>query len=218
MKIVINSHKQNSLARTHLLESMEMKKEFLSFEIIMVIGGCKDNYEINKIGNITYIKCNHNSIDFTGLITLLELYSANINEHYFYMHDTCKIGDGFYGKLGKINLTNVSSIKMNERFSMNMGIYSQKIINKSKDFLLKMKNVDENKCMDYKILCVKNEDYIFKNDRNNYSFENYNGWCYTPPRDYYGTGVQRIVEHYPNFDIYKIKANWGQSENFTLQL
>ena len=37
MKIVINSHKQNSLARTHLLESMEMKKEFLSFMVIKIL-------------------------------------------------------------------------------------------------------------------------------------------------------------------------------------
>ena len=37
----------------------------------------------------------------------------------------------------------------------------------------------------------------------------YDDWNYTGPTDYYGTGTMRIVEYYPNLDIYKIKANWG---------
>lgn len=43
---------------------------------------------------ILHIRANDNSIDFTGLITLLELYN-NINEYYVYLHDTCKIGKIF---------------------------------------------------------------------------------------------------------------------------
>ena len=55
-----------------------------------------------------------------------------------------------------------------------------------------------------------NEDYIFNNDQNNKILDNYDGWNYTGPSDYYNTGTMRIVEYYPNFDLYKIKANWGQ--------
>jgi hypothetical protein len=54
------------------------------------------------------------------------------------------------------------------------------------------------------------EDHIFNNDENNVVLENYNGWKYTGPVDYYNTGTMRIIEHYPNLDLYKIKANWGQ--------
>jgi hypothetical protein len=53
------------------------------------------------------------------------------------------------------------------------------------------------------------EDYIFNNDKNNIVLDNYDDWNYTGPTDYYGTGTIRIVEYYPNLDIYKIKANWG---------
>ena len=91
---------------------------------------------------------------------------------------------------------------------MNIGIYSQKIINEFKEFLLTKKNVDENKCMEYKSLCVLNEDYIFNNDCNNIILDNYDGYICTEPIDYYKTGIMRTVEYYPNLDLYKIKANW----------
>jgi hypothetical protein len=212
MKIVINSHNKSNIALNHLLESMKKQKEYNEFNIIIVIGGYYNNppYIIETDSNITYIYCNHNSIDFTGLIALSELY-YNTDEYYFYMHDTCKIGDNFYNKLKKIDLTsiNVTTIKINKLYSMNIGIYSQKIINQFKDFLKTKKNINPELVMQFKSINF-NEDYIFKNDCNNYVLDNYDGYNCTEPTDYYGTGIMRIVEYYPNIDLYKIKANWGQ--------
>ena len=208
MKIVINSHIKSNIALQHLLESLKENEN--DIKIIVVIGGYYNlnNYEIIENKNITYIHANHNSIDFTGLITLMELYS-DVNEYYVYLHDTCNIGKKFYEKIKLIDLTNVSSIKINKKFSMNIGIYSQNIINNFKDFLLSKKNTDENKCMEFKSINIC-EDYIFNNDTNNKLLNNYDGWIYTGPTDYYNTGTMRIVEYYPNLDLYKIKANWGQ--------
>jgi len=213
MKIVINSHINSCIALNHLLESLDD----CEYEIIIVIGGYYHlkNYKIFKEKNITYIHSNHNSIDFTGLIVLAELY-YKVSEYYVYLHDTCKVGKDFYNKIKAIDLTNVSSIKIKKLFSMNIGIYSQKIINDFKEFLLTKKNVDENKCMEYKSLCVLYEDYIFKNDCNNIILDNYDGNICTEPIDYYKTGVMRIVEYYPNLDIYKIKANWFMRDKWVL--
>jgi hypothetical protein len=209
MKIVINSHNKSIVAVKHLLESLK-ENDINYCDIIIVVGGYYNlnDYEIKKYENITYIFANHNSIDFTGLITLLELYS-NTEEYYVYLHDTCRIGPNFYNKIKAIDLNNVSSIKINRRFSMNIGIYSQKIINEFKDFLLSKKNTNESECMKYKSIDY-NEDYIFNNDNNNKLLDNYDGFIYTGPTDYYNTGTMRIVEYYPNLDLYKIKANWGQ--------
>jgi hypothetical protein len=215
MKIVINSHSKSNIALQHLLESLR-ENDINYCPIIVVIGGHYNlnNYEITEDENITYIRANHNSIDYTGLIALLELYYNNTNEYYVYLHDTCRIGKNFYNKIKSIDLTNVSSIKINTPFSMNIGIYSQVIINEFNDFLLSKKNTDETKCMEYK--CSLNcEDYIFNNDQNNKLLDNYSGWNYTGPTDYYNTGTMRIVEYYPNLDLYKIKANYGQG-NCTL--
>ena len=215
MKIVINSHNKSTIALQHLLESLKENDDINYCDIIIVIGGYYnlDNYEIFKDENITYIHVNHNSIDFTGLITLMELYN-NIDEHYVYLHDTCKIGTNFYNKIKSIDLSNVSSIKINKKFSMNIGIYSQKIINTFKEFLFSKKNTNENECMKYKSINY-DEDYIFNNDTNNKILDNYDDWNYTGPTDYYNTGTMRIVEYYSNLDLYKIKANWD-NECWTL--
>ena len=208
MKIVINSHSKSNIALQHLLESLK-ENDINYCDVIVVIGGHYNlnNYEIIEDENITYIHANHNSIDFTGLITLMELY-GDINEHYVYLHDTCKIGKKFYEKIHSIDLTNVSSIKIIKRYSMNIGIYSQNIINNFKDFLLSKKNTDDNKCMEFKSINYC-EDYIFDNDTNNKVLDNFNSYNCTGPTDYYNTGTMRIVEYYPNLDLYKIKANWG---------
>jgi hypothetical protein len=63
--------------------------------------------------------------------------------------------------------------------------------------------------MEFKI--NSNEDYIFYNDQNNIVLENYDGWYHSEPTDYYNTGTMRIIEYYPNLDLYKIKANWGEA-------
>jgi hypothetical protein len=219
IKIVINSHNKSTIALNHLLESMRNHPEFLNFEHIIFIGGYYDNKEYIKNEddkNIKYIYCNHNSIDFTSFIALTEIDEyRNSDNYYFCMHDTCRIGINFYKKIN-IDLSSITTAKIHGRFSMNIGIYSQKIINHFKDFLLTKKNTDEEKCMQFKTIDY-NEDYIFHNDPNNVLLENYSGWLYKGPLDYYNTGTMRLIEYYPNVDLYKIKANWGLGGEWTLK-
>ena len=59
------------------------------------------------------------------------------------------------------------------------------------------------------------EDYIFYNDNKNFTLDDYDDRIYTGPTNYYNTGTMRIVEYYPNLDLYKIKANWNRN-NWTL--
>ena len=116
MKIVINTHVKGSIALNHLLDSMRKQKEFNEYEILIVIGGYynHDTYKCRTEDNITYIECNHNSIDLTSLIAIFDLYKDLEEEYYFYLHDTCKVGDNFYQKLKSIDLYGVSSIKINK--------------------------------------------------------------------------------------------------------
>ena len=219
MKIVINSHIKSEIALNHLLESMRIPEEFKLYDIIVVIGGYYDSYSTYHIqtdDNITYIKCNHNSIDFTGLIALLELYNKNEDEYYFYIHDTCVIGNNFYKKIKTIDLNNISSISIN-LYSMNMGVYSQKIINHFKDFLLSMKNNDEKKVLEFKEKGVYCESYILNNNPNN--ILKYNDFIYDGiPIDYYNTGILRTVEYNPHLDLYKIKSYYQKLDFKNLNL
>lgn len=211
IKIIINSHKNSNKALNDILENIKTQQKFEDYDIKIFIGGYYelDTYNINIDKNITYIKCNHNSIDWTALIGLYELYNNELDNIYFYIHDTCKFGINFLSILESINLFNVSTIKIHHPYSMNIGVYTQKIINKFKDFLLTKKNNNESECIKFKSKDY-NEDYIFNNDPQNILLFNKINRTVTEPYDYYETGTLRIVEYYPNIDLYKIKANWGQ--------
>jgi hypothetical protein len=211
MKIVINSHIRSDIARAHFLESIQKYTEYKNYEFIIVIGGYYNlsDYEITKEDNITYIKVNHNSIDYNGLIALYELYSQE-SEYYLYLHDTCRVGPDFFRKLQNINLDNITSLSLTRFPSMNIGIYSQKIINASHDFLLSRKNKNENALYQFKKWAIEEEDRVFKNDPNTKIIDNHHNRIITGPTDYYGTGTMRIVEYYSNLDLYKIKSCWGQ--------
>lgn len=210
--IVINSHINSSIALNHLLESMKQYDDFYSYEIIICLGGYYELkwYDITKEDNITYIKCYHNSIDFTGLIALYELYKHS-NNIYLYLHDTMRIGPQFFNKIKNINLENITTIKINIGYSMNIGFYTQNIINYYKYFLLSTKNIYKDKESDFKLKGHSLEDYIFKSDSNNIVLDNFRVSQITSPVDYYKTGILRTIEYYENLDIYKMKANFVEN-------
>lgn len=212
LSIIINTNSTSERALTHLVDSIKNDLRYKQYEIIVFIGGCYElpDYEFDKAENFTYIKCNFNTLDFTSFIALSELYSNDVGNKYLYLHDTCKIGNRFFDMIEKVKIENMTSIRINKKFSNNIGFYSQSWINEHRSFLHSIKT---NKPVDitFKKKIVEFEDIMFKNDKNNVLLDNYDGWQYTGPTDYYNTGTMRIVEYYPNLDLYKIKANWGQS-------
>ena len=212
MYIVINSNKNFTTALEYLLQSLKKCKEYNNYNIIVCIGGYYelDNYLITRDENIMYIKANHNSIDFTGLITILENINLFNFTHLFYMHDTCIVGPKFLKILNDVTLDNITTYKIKLRSSMNIGIYSIEIIKNFKTFLLNQKNTNEISSVHCKKRAIKCEDYIFKNDKNNKVINNPSGEhiSRSKPVDYYNTGTKRVIDYYDGIDLYKIKANW----------
>jgi hypothetical protein len=213
MKIVINSHKNSSIALEVLLKSLPQ-----GIEIIICIGGFYDSipYEIKKENNITTIKCNHNSIDWTSFIALLE---TNIvpDGHIFYMHDTCKVGPNFLQNINKINLVNVSTMSISHQSkNMNTGFYSISYLKKQRPFIIQQKNTSETRIHEFKIRAIQTEDYLFNKNPNNKKLTG--SVTISEPTDFYGTGVLRIVKYYETIDLYKIQANWQKSNQYELRV
>jgi len=216
MKIVINSHKNSSIALEVLLKSLSDLKS--NPEIIICIGGFYDSipYEIKKENNITIIKCSHNSIDWTAFITLLE---TNIipDGHIFYMHDTCKVGPNFLQNISKINLVNVTTMSISQQSkNMNMGFYSIAYLKKHRPFLIQQKNTSEARIQEFKTKAIQTEDYLFNKNPNHKKLIGIP--TISLPIDFYGTGVLRIIKYYETIDLYKIQANWQQSNQYELRV
>lgn len=217
--IVINSHKNNTLALNKLLDSLKKCNEFNEYNIIVFIGGYYENadYKSEMVSdNIKYVYCNHNSIDFTGLISIMEFLPKQ-DEYYFYLHDTTVVGPQFLKKISEIDI-NADTIRLRPSTSMNIGIYSNNIIHRCRDILKNLKNTDESKIQYYKKKGVEDEDIIFKNDNGSKLIYNKDNLLnVSEPYDYYNNGVKRIVEYY-DIDLYKIKANWKVKDIYELNL
>lgn len=219
MSIVINSYKDNDISLKKLISSIKKSPDYKKFPIYVFIGGYynEPTNEKSHDENITYIKCNHNSIDFTGLIGILENLPEK-DEYYFYLHDTCIAGPEFLNNISKIDLNNVSSLRLKDFPSMNIGVYSNKIIQNSKSILYQLKNTDPEKTQEFKKLGVVKEDIIFKQDKNNKLINNKDHFVYVDgPFDFYKTGVQRQIEYY-DLDLYKLKANWKIKDIYELKV
>ena len=215
--IVINSHKNNKTALNRLLESMKYQNLFKQYKVIVCIGGYYENseYKFETNENITYVECNHNSIDFTGLITICEAFS-DLNINFLYLHDTTEVGPRFFDILSKIQIQSESIRLISSRPSMNMGIYSSNCIQNNKDFLMKTKNTTEHLTMKFKSEGVYLEDAIFRNDPTNLALQG--TYKESGPSDVYNSGVMRISEYYSCLDLYKYKANWCIKEIYELNL
>jgi hypothetical protein len=202
--LLITSHKNNAPALEHLFESLVHCEGIDRVNVIAVVGGY-DTFSIGTRGPFTLVQVPHNSIDFTGLLAVLDTPELH-HESYFYMHDTTRAGPRFVQRVMDLPDTTQSA---SFRFpSMNIGLYSHTLLEDSKNLLETFRNTNESRAQDAKRRCVEMEDCIFRSNATHQFLSTGPPLVQGEPRDYYGSGVPRRVEYYPSMDLYKIKANW----------
>jgi hypothetical protein len=219
LPIVVNSTKKYANTTLPLLlESFEKYKKEYNPEIIIIIGGY-DAVTVRKLNSYTIIEVDNNTIDFTGLLYILENDILK-QEHFLYIHDTIVVGETFF-----IRHANLPSIPTNTTVSFQfpssfIGIYSKNVLQKFKDELIALKNKDyrETTIQKIKHQCVISEDYIFRLNISNHIF------FPTKPDPKWGTtvtiynGVPRLPEYYADLDFYKYKATWARSDDLKYNL
>ena len=202
--IVINAISPNDPASIKILNSIPSNKSI----ILVTQGG--DNLTLLK-NNIINLVVPHNSIDFTGIIGILEnnfLQEKLVNSIIFYTHATAEFGSNFF------NLFKVQSSQMLTRTpSMNIGTYEYDKLQSIKPFILNFKSSDypsREEIVELKLNAINVEDIIFKILKVENVYCEKNKIKIKPQSDIYNTGTQRIIEYYTELDFYKFKANWGQ--------
>lgn len=222
--VVINTHTKSTRALSHLMKSMCSSRGFDDANVIICEGGhytMDTDYATSTPDhaneNIVHVKCNHNSIDFTGLIALVEAF-PNAGQCYFYMHDTCEVGPGFFEALERtIQTHRVSDSIAIGSPSMNMGFYSAGILFAHKNLIVAQKNRDPGAVQRWKARGVKSEDLVFRADPTCVIVPGLSS-CSHRPVDQYGNGVRRITEHYAFLDLWKFKANFqGFRDEYELE-
>ena len=211
--IIINSKDFHDRATSTIIESIPH-----DIVVIVVSHGL---FNFKQCGdNIFNLVVPHNSIDYTGLIAILEhkeIVQRYISDIIFYTHNTAKFGSKFFELFEPCGNKSLTSYP-----SMNIGTYNYSDLIKIEEEVKKFKSSNfpsDAELNKLKINCIKHEDFLFKllNVKNWYCDKNkilLNG-----PSDVYNTGTLRITEYYSQVDFYKYKANWGQkTENVILNL
>lgn len=214
MKFAINSHVGSYQKTFDKITTSLLNSGIRPDDIYFFIGGYS-NYEYYKIGDINVYRCDNNSIDFTTLISIIDL---NLYiDNFFIMHDTAYVGENFYFKVLNEPI-DCSTISLTfDGYSMNMGLYTKDHIIENKNQILSLKNIDYSieSLQHWKKEGIKHEDRFLHPKIKSY---NYTNRQVLGEIDYYETGTKRILEYFPEIDFYKIKANWHVKEQYELNL
>lgn len=207
MKFAISSHKNYFFKTKDKILLSLLNCGINANDIYFFVGGMDRYQNVSCCPNILYVP--HNSLDFTALISIIELDLKF--SWWFLLHDTCFVGPNFYKKILEFNYNNCKCVRLSGLYSsMNIGAYSWVLLQEKKDELLKLKNISKD-IDKFKKYLIEIEDIFFNNEKFIY-YET----CernISDPIDFYKTGTLRKIFHYPELDLYKIQANWTLKEN-----
>jgi hypothetical protein len=185
-----------------------IKKE----DIHVFIGGFNE-YKFDNKKEISYHCLNHNSYEYSPLIEICE--KELQADYWFLIHDTCKVGPLFKQKLYSIPNTLPDKIALKSTPSMSIGLYKYNYLLKHKKKLLKIKNVDysEESMIKWKFWGVDNEDYLlFKTSpQPHIYFSSRDEVVDWDDNNWFNSKTKRKTEYFPSLDLFKNKANWGQT-------
>jgi hypothetical protein len=219
IKFAISSHINGyTLTYPVIIESL-LKSGVSPTDIYFIIGG-KDINELtinNENINIVYTK--QHSIDFTGLIEVL---NQNIYaEYWFLLHDTVIIGQNFYNCIQSFDYSNNPPIvSLSYELSMNMGAYSWDYLQSIKDDLLtNYQNFDSSieSIQKLKTKAIIEEDKYLEKYRHKYHYTKIPR-VVLESQPIYNTNTPRIIEYFYNIDLFKIKANWMRKKIYELNV
>ena len=184
----------------------------VSPESIYVFEGGHDTREIINTDTHIMVKTDHNSMEYTGLIDIVE--NQMESDYWFNIHDTCRVGKKFWKLVNIIPDNFPDKIALWRHPSMSMGSYKYDYLMKHRNRLLEIKNQDYSRetLQKWKQWGIHSEDYMLYQLKDTptivYNPElNLSTYYLRNEESWYG-GVSRIIEYYPQLDLYKSKSNW----------
>ena len=212
IKIAIASNKNFAkLTLPVVIESLQLSGIENNLIHVFICG--YDKREVIERDGITYYHLKQNSYEYSPLIDIVE--NELISDYWFLMHDTCKTGPDFKELLySNIGDTYPEKVALTIKPAMSIGLYRYDYLLSVKDKLLSIKNEDysESTLQEWKAWGVPNEDFILWMTEPIPLLPKINhGFIVLGNENWYNTGSIRRSEHFPGFDIYKNKSNWGQT-------
>lgn len=161
-----------------------------------------------------------NSFDMNAYVSVVE--QDLKADRWFFIHDTTFVGSNFYTTLLECDHSKkdvVSLLPWNKNPSMYMGSYSWDSLIQLKSLIVsdyKNESFDVSISNRFKTMLVQRESTgeIFLRTPYCYSTIEIKGVV----TGHYGSSTPRVLEYYPDIDLYKLKANWFVKDTWTVQL
>lgn len=212
INICVNSTKSFSEKTIPIIVESLLGSGICPKNIFVIEGGYEERL-VNQKENYTHILTDQNSLEYTGLIDIVE-YGLK-SDYWFNIHDTCKVGSKFKELLYNIPETLPDKIALRSHPSMSIGSYKYEYLVKHKQRLLdiKNKNYSRESLQEWKRKGISMEDYMLYKLTDSPTLR-YNphvsdeGWNIIENEDWYGTNIKRRIEYHPSLDLYKSKSNW----------
>ena len=212
INICVNSTKSFSEKTIPVIVDSLLECQIDSKNIFVIEGG-HEQRTIEEKDTYTHIFTNHNSLEYTGLIDIVEY--EMVSDYWFNIHDTCKVGKNFKKLLYNIPNNLPEKIALRSHPSMSIGSYKYEYLTKHRQRLLDIKNTDYSResLQHWKQKGIGMEDYMLYKLQDVDTFR-YNpeisdsGWNIIDGEDWYQTNIKRRIEYHPTLDLYKSKSNW----------
>ena len=144
----------------------------------------------------------YGAYEHTALIGYL-LKNSSPFTHLFLLHDTCEVGLNFSGLVAQGLQFNVDAVSVNGGMC-GFGLYSNSFLRKNQERILALKDCDKHTAMVAEGFLCRGEGAIVE-------YPGQEKYKTLGLMDIYSTGIPRLKEYYPQVDLYKYKANWGQT-------
>jgi hypothetical protein len=212
INICVNSTKSFSEKTIPVIVQSLLESDIDAKNIFVIEGGYKERY-VEEKDTHTHIFTNHNSLEYTGLIDIVEY--EIVSDYWFNIHDTCKVGKDFKKLLYNIPDDFPNKLSLRSHPSMSIGSYKYEYLLKHKQRLLDIKNTDYSResLQRWKQKGIEMEDYMLYKLQDSSTIV-YNphiisdGWNIVEGQDWYETNIKRRIEYHPSLDLYKSKSNW----------
>lgn len=213
IKICISTCKQYCQKTIPILVESLKAAGFPIADILVVEGGHGSDNNLIK-NDINTLEVSHNSFELTALIAVVENHIES--DFWLLLHDTCRVGLNFCTLLNKADLS-CEKIALKKKVSMSIGLYKFEYLIQHSNKLIKQKNIyyGEKEMLDAKNNAIRTEDLLLWKTLDTpcgvFNEVGEGDIIYQAVDEgWYPSATKRKQEYYPQLDLYKLKANWGQ--------
>lgn len=213
-KIAISSHVKFYEKTYAVLVPSLLSAGVPAEDIYFFIGGC-GKYEQVPDADVNVWQTDHNSIDFTGLVSVVDLNLRS--DRWFLLHDTLYVGPNFYRCIQNKPST-APTVNLSRLYSKNMGSYAQTYLDQIKPTLLsKYKNTSTDPVVahQFKTMNVDTENCFLTNEE---FFTVGQPTIVADRVDFYQSNNLRSVQYYPDIDVFKVQSCVNHPGNYNMTI